>query len=39
MVAVVTLLSGFSENVVVAGTSYQMLEVLAFSNWERAQPP
>ena len=22
-----------------AGTSYEMLEVLAFCNWERAQPP
>ena len=39
MVAVVTLLSGFSENVVVAGTSYELLEVLAFCNRERAQPP
>ena len=28
----------FSESVIVAGTSYQMLEVLAFCNWERAQP-
>ena len=33
MVAVV-----FSQRVVVAGTSYQMLEVLAFCNLERAQP-
>ena len=22
-----------------AGTSYEMLEVLAFCNWERVQPP
>ena len=28
--------TSFSENVVVAGTSYEMLEVLAFCNWERA---
>ena len=27
------------ESVVVAGTSYQMLEVLAFCNLERAEPP
>ena len=27
----------FSESVVVAGTSYQMLDVLAFCNRERAQ--
>ena len=31
--------TSFSESVVVAGTSYQMLEVLAFCNLERAQPP
>ena len=31
--------TSFSENVIVAGTSYQMLEVLAFFNLERAQPP
>ena len=31
--------TSFSKNVVVAGTSYEMLEVLAFCNWERAQPP
>ena len=31
--------TSFSESVVVAGTSYEMLEVLAFCNWERAQPP
>ena len=29
----------FRENVVVAGTSHEMLEVLAFCIWERAQPP
>ena len=29
----------FSQRVVVAGTSYQMLDVLAFCNLERAQPP
>ena len=29
----------FSQSVVVAGTSYQMLEVLAFCNLDRAQPP
>ena len=31
--------TSFSENVVVAETSYQMLDVLAFCNRERAQPP
>ena len=31
--------TSFSENVVVAGTSYQILQVLAFCNRERAQPP
>ena len=31
--------NSFSESVVVAGTSHEMLEVLAFCNWERAQPP
>ena len=31
--------TSFSESVVVAGTSYQMLEVLPFCNLERAQPP
>ena len=30
--------TGFSENVVVAGTSYQMLEVLSFCYRERAKP-
>ena len=29
----------FNESVVAAGTSYQMLEVLAFCNRERAEPP
>ena len=29
----------FSENVVVAKTSYQMLGILSFSNQERALPP
>ena len=29
----------FGENVVVAGTSYQMLEILSFSNRDRALPP
>ena len=31
--------TSFSESALVAGTSYQMLEVLAFCNRERAQPP
>ena len=31
--------TSFNESVVAAGTSYQMLEVLAFWNRERAQPP
>ena len=31
--------TSFSESVVEAGTTYQMLEVLAFCNLERAQPP
>ena len=31
--------TSFSESVVVAGTSYQILDVLAFCNRERAQPP
>ena len=31
--------TSFSKSVVLAGTSYQMLEVLAFCNLERAQPP
>ena len=42
MVAVVILLRVLArvrESVVVAGTSYQMLEVLAFCNLERAEPP
>ena len=29
----------FSDSVEVAGTSYKLLEVLAFCNRERAQPP
>ena len=29
----------FSENVVVAKTSHQMLEILSFSDRKRAQPP
>ena len=31
--------SSFSENVVVAETSYKMLEVLSFCVWKRAYPP
>ena len=31
--------SSFRENVVVAKTSYQMLEALSFCEWERAYPP
>ena len=31
--------TSFSENVAVAETSYQILEVLAFCNRERAKPP
>ena len=31
--------TSFSESVVVAETSYQMLEVLPFCNRERSQPP
>ena len=31
--------TSFNKSVVAAGTSYQMLEVLAFWNRERAQPP
>ena len=31
--------TSFSKSVEVAGTSYQMLELLAFCNQERAQPP
>ena len=33
---VVTVVILFSENVVVTGTGYQMLEVLSFCDWERA---
>ena len=32
-------ITSFSESVVVARTSYQMLDVLAFCNRERVQPP
>ena len=42
VVAVVILLRVLArvrESVVVAGTSYQMLEVLAFCHLERAEPP
>ena len=40
MVAVVILLAtSLSENVVVAGTSYQMLGILSFSERERALKP
>ena len=31
--------TSFNESVVAAGTSYQMLQVLAFCNRERPQPP
>ena len=31
--------TSFSENVVVAKTSYQMLGILSFSDLERASPP
>ena len=31
--------TSFSESVVVAGTSYKILDVLAFCSRERAQPP
>ena len=31
--------TSFSESVVVAKTSDKILEVLAFFNWERSQPP
>ena len=30
--------TSFNENVVVMETSFKMLEVLSFYNWERAQP-
>ena len=39
VVAVVSLLRSFSENVVVAKTSYQMLGILSFSDRERALKP
>ena len=32
-------ITSFRENVVVAKTSYQMLEILSFSDRERALPP
>ena len=31
--------TSFSENVVMAETSYEMLEILSFCDRERAQPP
>ena len=39
MVTVVSLLRSFSENVVVAKTSYQMLGILSFSDRGRALKP
>ena len=39
MVAFVSLLRSFSENVAVAKTSYQTLGILSFSARERASPP
>ena len=36
--AVILLATSLSENVVVAGTSYQMLGILSFSDRERALP-
>ena len=39
VVAVVSCTASFSENVVVAQTSYQMLGILSFSDRERASPP
>ena len=38
-VILLRVLARVRESVVVAGTSYQMLEVLAFCNLERARPP
>ena len=38
-VILLRVLARVRESVVVAGTSYQMLEVLAFCNLERAEPP
>ena len=35
----VTATKGFSENVMEAEISHQMLEVLSFCDWERAQTP
>ena len=37
--AVVSSTTSFSENVVMAKISYQMLEILSFSDRERASPP
>ena len=39
MVAVVSSTTSFSENVVIAKKSYQMLGILSFSERERASPP
>ena len=39
MVAVVSSTTSFSENVVMAKISYQMLGILSFSDRERASPP
>ena len=39
MVAVVSLLRSFSENVLVAKTSYQMLGILSFNDRERVLKP
>ena len=39
MVAVVSSTTSFSENVVMAKKSYQMLGILSFSERERASPP
>ena len=39
LVILLRVLARVRESVVVAGTSYQMLEVLAFCNLERAEPP
>ena len=38
-VILLRVLARVRESVVVPGTSYQMLEVLAFCNLERAEPP
>ena len=39
MVAVVSSTTSFSENVVMAKVSYQMLGILSLSDRERASPP